>query len=467
MSDSVGKISLDLEIQSDISKQISNVSNSIASSLKKSLNSSMKSTLENVNSSTKKTMNNITNNINSSMKKSMFNIYKTMKSILSNIKMPKMNIPKPTNFSTPKSVDTGTNVNKRGPPTVDIESLKDTRLGKIQELDITERQIENLRSKLKILNDQLNDTFDSKGRNKLQNTILSTESRMNSLINKSIKLGSEVTKLDSKIESLGNESVQTGSKLGIFNNVVSKGSNSNKKLGNSIESSSKNIKSYSSGLGSTIGHMLKWMTILPMVVKGIRAMATGLYNNLMTNEQFSNSLAQIKSNLMIAFTPIYEAILPAINALMSALSVATQYIASFISAIFGKTFIQSKQATQGLIDAKNAMGVYGDSAKEAGKAAKDSLGLASFDEINSLNSSDSSSGSGGSGGGSGIPQLVTPALDTTSVDSAMKSLVDKIKAYFSTFNFEPLIQSFDRLKKSVEPIVNNLGKIIKDRKSVV
>lgn len=461
MSDSVGKISLDLEIQSDINKQISNVSSNIANSLRKSLSNGMKSSLESVNNTTKKTLNSITSNINSSMKKSMTNIAKTMKSILSNIKMPKMNIPKPTNFSAPKSIDTGTNVNKRGPPNIDIEALKDTRLGKIQELDITDRQIDNLRNKLKILNEQLNSTFDSKGRNKLESTILSTESRMNSLINKSIRLVSEVTKLDSKLESLGNESVQAGNKLGLFNNLASKGSKINKGLNNSMKNSSKHINSYRMGLGNTIGQMFKWMIILPMIVTGLKNMATGLLNNLKTNEQFSNSLAQIKSNLMIAFTPIYQAILPAINALMNALSVVTQYIASFISAIFGKTFNQSKQATKGLIDAKEAMGAYGDSAKAAGKAAKDALGLASFDEINTLGSSSDSAGSGGGGGASSVPQLVTPVLDTTSVDSAMKKLVDNIKAYINTFNFEPLINSFNRLKKSVEPIVNNLGKIIK------
>lgn len=461
MSDSVGKISLDLEIQSDISNQISSVSNSIANNLKKSLSSSMKRSLENINSSTKKTMNNITNNINSSMKKSMANISKTMKSILSNIKMPKINIPKPTSFSTPNTVETRSNVSKRGPPTVDIESLKDSRLGKIQELDITDRQIDNLRNKLKLLNEQLKNILDVKGRNKLEATILSTESRMNSLINKSIKLGAEVTELDSKIVSFGNESSRTANKLGLFNNTVSKGSKLNKKFSSSLKSSSKNVNSYNHGIRASIGQMFKWMIILPGIVRMLGAMATGLLNNLKTNEQFSNSLAQIKSNLMIAFTPIYQAILPAINALMSALSIATQYIASFISALFGKTFEQSKQATQGLIDAKNAMGVYGDTAKAAGEAAKDALGLASFDEINTLNSNDSSSGSGGVGGSSSIPQLVTPALDTSSVDSAMKKLTDKIKAYFNTFNFEPLIQSFNRLKKSVEPIINNLGKIIK------
>ena len=116
MSDSVGKISLDLEIQSDISKQISSLSNSIANNIKKSLNGSMKSALENVNSSTKKTMNNISNNINASMKKSMTDISKTMKSILSNIKMPKINIPKPTSVSMPSPVETRGNISKRGPP---------------------------------------------------------------------------------------------------------------------------------------------------------------------------------------------------------------------------------------------------------------------------------------------------------------------------------------------------------------
>ena len=145
---------------------------------------------------------------------------------------------------------------------------------------------------------------------------------------------------------------------------------------------------------------------------------------------------------------------------MSALSTVTQYIASFISAIFGKTFNQSKQATQGLIDAKEAMGAYGDSAKEAGKKAKDALGLAGIDEINTLGSSDNGA-DGGGGGASKVPQLVTPSLDTTSVDSAMQKLTDKIKAYFKTFNFEPLIASFNKVKAAVEPIINNIGKIIK------
>ena len=457
MSDSVGKISLDLEIQSDISKQISNVSNMIAGNLKKSLNSSMKSTLENVNSSTKKTMNSIIDNINSSMKKSTTNIVKTMKNILSNIKMPKMNIPKPTRSSIPKSVETGTNVSKRGPPSSDIESLKDVRLGKIQELDIADRQIDNLRNKLKLLNEQLKNTFDAEGRNKLESTILSTESRMNSLINKSIKLGAEVIDLDTKIDKLGKSANSTNASLNKTSNTTNKATKSIKSLTNILSRSNNTSRNYSSGIAMMARSMLSWGIIFPMILRGLTSMATGLLNNLKTNEQFSNSLAQIKSNLMIAFTPIYEAILPAINALMSALSIATQYIASFISAIFGKTFEQSKQATQGLIDAKNAMGVYGDSAKAAGEAAKDALGLASFDEINSLNSNNDSSGSDGSGGSSSIPQLVTPALDTSSVDSEMSEFAEKVKRVFSTI-FQPFKNAWakdgasviEQIKRAIE-----------------
>ena len=170
MSDSVGKISLDLEIQSDISKQISNVSNMIAGNLKKSLNTSMKSTLENANSSTKKIMSSITNNINSSMKKSMTNIAKAMKSILSNIKMPKINIPKPISISTPKSAETGTNVSKRGPP-INTEMLSSQITNTTSTLDNVNAKIEQQRAKLVQLKDAYATVFNPTRKNALEEKI--------------------------------------------------------------------------------------------------------------------------------------------------------------------------------------------------------------------------------------------------------------------------------------------------------
>lgn len=467
MSDSVGKISLDLEIQSDIGKQISSVSNAIANNLKKNLNNSIKSTLESANTGTKKTLNNITNSINSTMKKSMINVRKTITSILSNIKIPKINIPKPTNISTPKTVDKSANVSKRGPP-INKEVLSSQISNVTTTLDNVNNRIDQQRTKLAQLKEAYRTAFNPTRKNALEEKILKTESNINKLIGQSDKLGFKLAELDDKMAILStgtNKAATSNNKLksslstvGSATDRANKGLNN---LSNSTKKANNAMNNHRSNLSIIIRSMFTWGIVFPMVLRGLQFMATGLLNNLKTNEQFSNSLAQIKSNLMIAFTPIYQAILPAINALMSALSVATQYIASFISSIFGKTFNDSKQATQGLIDAKEAMGAYGDSAKAAGKAAKDALGLASFDEINTLGSSSDSADGGGSGGASKVPQLVTPALDTSSVDGVMKKLTDKIKTYFATFNFEPLIQSFNKVKSAVEPIINNLGKVIK------
>ena len=102
------------------------------------------------------------------------------------------------------------------------------------------------------------------------------------------------------------------------------------------------------------------------------------------------------------------------------------------------------------------MGAYGDSAK---KAAKDVKGLAAIDEINTLGATNANIAGGGTN--NKIPQLVAPPVDTSAVDSAMKSLVDRIKRYLSDISFVPLINSFKNLKSAIVPIVNNLGKILK------
>lgn len=467
MSDSVGKISLDLEIQSDISKQISNVSTAIATNLKKSLSSGIKNSLGDMGSTTKKTLNNITSNINNTMKKSMVNVKKTMTSILSSIKMPKINISKPTSTAIPKTVDKATNVSKRGPP-INAEMLNSQIINTTATLDNVNARIDQQRAKLAQLKESYNNTFAPDRKNAIEEKILKTESSINKLIGQSDKLGFKLADLDSKMSSLSSGTDKTAnsnnrlkSSLNSVSGATNKASNGLNNLGNSTKKANNALNSHRSSIGIMVRSMFTWGIVFPIILRGLQSMGTGLLNNLKTNEQFANSLAQIKSNLMIAFTPIYNFVLPAINALMSALSTITQYIASFISVIFGKTFNQSKQATQGLIDAKDAMGAYGDSAKAAGKKAKDALGLAGIDEINTLGSSDDGTGGGGGGGASKVPQLVTPSLDTTSVDSAMQKLTDKIKAYFKTFNFEPLIASFNKVKVAVEPIINNLGKIIK------
>ncbi|WP_346893505.1 hypothetical protein [Clostridium sp. UBA871] len=476
MSDSVGKISLDLEVKSDLGKQISSMSGLIAKNLKTSLNSGTKTMFDGMKKSANDGVKSLDSGVKSTLKIMKNNLKNTMKSVfesMKEVKMPPIKFPNKMDVMKPKTTNIPKANTRRGPPE-DIEKLKDMKIGKVQTLDITDRQIDNLRNKLKTLNDQLNNTFNTKGRNKLEGTILSTEARMNSLIEKSIRLGSEITELDSKITGVGTRSNGIGiasqniSKLGRnavgANGRLSRLSNALTQLGLGAKRTSSHLGGTNSQLKMIIRSMVTWGMIFPLVIRGITAMATSLGQSLMTNQQFANSLAQIKSNLMVAFMPIYQAILPAINALMSALATATTYIASFISAIFGKTYQQSAQATQGLIGAKAAMGAYGNATEKAGKQAKKAQGsLAGFDEINTLNMDNGSDNAdGGSGGGGGdIPTLVAPPLDIAPVDSAMAELAQKVKRVFATI-FQPFKNAWAKDGASVMAEVKRAVEATKD-----
>lgn len=481
MSDSVGKISLDLEVQSDLGNQINNVSNQLGKDIEATFKNSTKGIFDVLQNSIDASMKAINDTVKTSLDEMKATVKSTIDSILAitkNVKIPKPNIPE--NQASPRETVVVPTSVPRAPPIPSVYPIKpevdmsgadvlQTEINNITAiLDNLGDKIELQTDKLKRLKEEYNNCFNQKRKNALEEEIVKTEGKITKLISQSDKLATKLFGLEDKMAKLGrgaNKASKSANEfknnLGSVNNESAKAGEGVNNLSNSTKKANNALRSHRSNLSIIARSMFTWGIVFPMILRGLQAMGSGLLNSLKTNAQFATSLAQIKSNLMIAFTPIYQAILPAVNALMSALSTATQYIASFISAIFGKTFEQSKQATQGLIDAKTAMGVYGDSAKKAGKAAKDALGLASFDEINSLNANKSDDSGGGSGGASKVPQLVTPALDTTSVDSAMQKLTDKIKAYFGTFDFNPLIQSFNNVKEAVEPIVNNLGKVIK------
>ena len=455
MSESVGKISLDLEIQSDISKQVSTVANLIGKNLKTSLNSGIKGALGNVDKIAKKSVDNISNSINNSLKSSMGKIKNTMQAVFNsfkNFKLPTFNFPKPPSVPMPKA-DISSTISSRGPP-VDMNMLTAQIENVSRSLDNTNARIEQQRVKLSQLREEYSTCFNPTRKNKLQEQILKTEANINKLIATSDKLGFKLNDLDAKFAKASNSAKSTSNSINAIDSAAKKATNSFKLFGNSTNKTNRALGQHRSNIGIIVRSMFTWGIVFPLVLRGLTALATAIGQGLMTNQQFANSFNQIKTNMMVAFTPILQAVLPALNTLMAALAKATTYIASFISAIFGKTYQQSYQATQQLIDAKVAMGAYGDSAK---KAAKDVKGLAAIDEINTLGATNANI----AGTNNKIPQLVAPPVDTSAVDSAMKGLVDRIKAYFSDISFTPLINSFKNLKSSITPIVNNLAKSLK------
>lgn len=230
-------------------------------------------------------------------------------------------------------------------------------------------------------------------------------------------------------------------------------------------------KKASNGMGRAhmgVGQLIKSFTIFslifPLVSRGIMALAQNIGATLMTNTAFANSLNQIRSNLATAFTPIFQAIMPALNALMSALATVTGYIAAFMSALFGKSMASTKQATSGIYAAKDAMGAYGSSADKAAKASeKARRSLMGFDEINKLDDADNSAGSGGGGGGGSDMPVYTP---TDVDDGPIKKWVKQLKDLWAKGDYDGIGKLIgQQVNKAVASFTkwiswDNLGKSI-------
>lgn len=440
MSDSVGKISLDLEVKSDINQQVADISGQIGKSLKSSLDGGLKSAFEGINNSTKSSVSNLSRVIDKSMSGMSKGLKQRLSSIFSSfqqIKAPTVQFPQPQNTPMPQmSIPQAQPV--RGPPQINTEAIR-TQIDTLgRTLDNTNARIEQQNTKLKLLREQYSATFNQNRKNKLSEQILKTEANINRLTATSDKLGFKLSDLDSKLSQTSGASSKVSNGMNNINQATKKATTSARLFGDRMKKNTQQMGSYRSGIGMMVRSMITWGMVFPMIIRGLSALGTYIGQSFMTNQQFANSLAQIKTNLMVAFTPIFQAVLPALNALMSALATATTYIASFISAIFGKTYQQSYQATQGLIDAKTAMGAYGDSASDTAKKVKGAL--AGFDEINTLNIQDDANSMAG-GSGSSAPTLVQPEIETGLIDQQVQSLVDKVKNIMSQI-FTPFQESW-------------------------
>lgn len=211
-----------------------------------------------------------------------------------------------------------------------------------------------------------------------------------------------------------------------------------------------NMKSFGRSL---VRQMLGLQLAIRLVGQAVRKMAQGFWESLKSNEDFNNSLNQVKSNLLIAFQPIYEAILPAMNALMSALAKATAMLASFVSLLFGKTVKASTAGAKSLQKATKGM-------KEYGKAAKATQQItAGFDQLHDI-TEDKGGGGGGAGGGGGGFDIIEP--DTSTYESALSKLKDKFDALWNTATMQSFFDSFRTIGVNSFNLVKQIGGTIWD-----
>lgn len=288
-----------------------------------------------------------------------------------------------------------------------------------------------------------------------------TQSRMNDIsmnpasANGADKVSQDIELAESKLSRLRGEAEQTESKI---RNVGDEFSN----IGAKADKSGIKATSALDNIGKKIDHVRKRITnlvaaalVFNVIRSGLGKLQQYLSSCLSTNDQFVKSVAQIKTNLQVAFMPIYEAILPALNALMRGIATATAYIAVFINKLFGSTYNQS------LNSVKN-MNALAKSATDTAKSVKKAQGtIASFDEVHSLNKDESDGDSG----------LVSPDIDTSTAEGKLDAFFDKIgnklkeiKDLFMSGFWEGLGDTsvFDSIQNHLNGIGSSLKNIITD-----
>ena len=182
-------------------------------------------------------------------------------------------------------------------------------------------------------------------------------------------------------------------------------------------------------------YLLPSLIVYQLIGGAISKLAGGMMSALKTNDQFSNSLNQIKVNLLTAFYPIYTAILPAINAMMSALATLTGQLAAFISELFGTTYQASKKGAEGLYNNVQAMNDTGSSASKAkDKVDKLQRSLMGFDEINRIGLQDKTDDDTTSKDDSSQPSVdFGAATGNYSTPKWMKDMQALLKDFFKPF----------------------------------
>nr|DAY50882.1 MAG TPA: minor tail protein [Caudoviricetes sp.] len=546
-NDSVGKISLDLELQSDIDGQLNAIAGKIGSQIEKSLKKASgamdaEKVVQGMHQEIEALMQNISRVIDAALKRCTESAKMNIDIIgehlnamidramarITNVLNPYSQTEEPTDTADSKSrlsQPRAPPVVKVKAPAVKIEYSKDMLEAQMEQIDQVTmnigKQIDLQEAKLAELKAAYERTFNEAKKNRIQEQIIKTEGSIISLKGKLQDLGFQYDALEKKaalLQAPATAPVQAPKRVNAAPNIsgltdmngaldyakmrtmasaeqinqalsmVGRGQALSgiqavksgvasllKTIGSGLVSGAKSAASAIGRLFRTIGNglpkivkagtamtlfgirakkagnqsqsaqggihrmlttMLRYQIIIPIIMSALRGMAKSLFASMNANEQFKTSLGQIRSNLNVAFTPIYQAVMPALNALMSALARVTGYIAAFVSLLFGKTLSGSVEATKSLVAAKTAMGAYGDSAK---KAAKDAKGLTTgIDELNILQANKDDSGGGGGGE---APEITAPDIDTTQM-GLIDTMAEKVKSVLGQL-FKPLRDSWE------------------------
>ncbi len=207
------------------------------------------------------------------------------------------------------------------------------------------------------------------------------------------KAAAAVEAANAKIKASSNKTAQKVK--GVFKSIASGIGGAFKKAGSAVGKQLGGIQKKAHGLSKSVKSAFKsafLMAGLYAAFRGIKSLIGGAVGQ---NEEFAKSLNLIKANLLTAFTPIVQAVQPALNALAAGFAAISKQIAAATAGMFGKTYAQATAATKKMQTVT----------KEAKKASGT---LAGIDELNTLDSGASDQDNGTDLG----------ALDTAKYDDA-------------------------------------------------
>lgn len=130
--------------------------------------------------------------------------------------------------------------------------------------------------------------------------------------------------------------------------------------------------------GRRLREIVSGALLFNIISRALTALTKKMGEYLTANKEFSNSLSTIKWNLLTAFQPIYDAVMPALNSLLETLREASAVAAKFVAGLFGTTAEKAQQNAKALHDQAKATEEVAEETKKAEKF------LASFDTIEIL-----------------------------------------------------------------------------------
>lgn len=271
-----------------------------------------------------------------------------------------------------------------------------------------------------------------------------------------------ISGLNAEIQSLENSKNGMEDKANSIKNIrdaSEKASKSIRKMGDSAKKSSGGFKV---GLKTMLKYVFGVQSLIALINKLRSAMVDGFKNLAQfndgvnpTNTALSNlksALTQLKNSFAVAFSPILTVIEPILTRLISLLSTAMNYVGQFFAALTGaSTFTKAIKVQENYAKSLNGTAA-------AAKKAKGSL--ASIDELNNQSKQDNS-GAGGTVSPNDMFEVAPIESKIAGLASKLKSIFDPIKEslqnWFKNIDFQPLIDSFEKLKTAIEPLVDDIG----------